>query len=118
VREYVPAEDRTDVRETPDSDRLAALSEDEELWLRTLLDRLPPTFDDSDELTSLIYGVPKLTRGLALDDPPTDEVKADQKALFRLLYQLLVSAERGPRLPTLFAALGPERVRSLLTPPA
>ncbi|HYG92398.1 MAG TPA: lysine--tRNA ligase [Nocardioides sp.] len=118
VREYVPAEDRTDVRETPDSDRLAALSEDEELWLRTLLDRLPPTFDDSDELTSLIYGVPKLTRGLALDDPPTDEVRADQKALFRLLYQLLVSAERGPRLPTLFAALGPERVRSLLTPPA
>jgi lysyl-tRNA synthetase class 1 len=118
VREYVPAEDRTEVRSEPDGARLASLSEDEERWLRTLLDRMPDSFDDGDALTALIYGVPKLGRGLALDDPPTDEVRADQKAFFRLLYQLLVSADRGPRLPTLFAALGPERVRTLLTPPA
>jgi lysyl-tRNA synthetase class 1 len=58
--------------------------------------------------------VPKLARGLSLDDPPTDEVKADQKAFFGLLYHLLVDAERGPRLPTLILALGAERVRSLL----
>ena len=50
-------------------------------------------------LTSLIYGVPKLCRGMALDDPPTDEVKADQKAFFRLLYNLLVAADRGPASP-------------------
>ncbi len=118
VTAYVDPEDRTMVRETLDEERLSGLGEDEELWLRQLLDRLPDSFDDADELTSLIYGVPKLCRGLALDDPPTDEVKADQKAFFRLLYQLLVSADRGPRLPTLFAALGPDRVRVLLTPPA
>jgi lysyl-tRNA synthetase class 1 len=53
---------------------------------------------------------------MALDDAPTDEVKADQKAFFRLLYNLLVDADRGPRLPTLFLALGPETVRRLLTP--
>jgi lysyl-tRNA synthetase class 1 len=41
-------------------------------------------------------------------------VKADQKEFFRLLYHLLVDAERGPRLPTLIVALGAERVRSLL----
>jgi len=104
------------VRETADAERLAALSEDEELWLAQLLDRLPSSFDDTDELTSLIYGVPKLARGLAVDDAPTDEVKADQKAFFTLLYHLLVAADRGPRLPTLFAALGAERVRALLTP--
>ncbi len=51
-----------------------------------------------------------------IEDAPTDEVKADQKAFFKLLYELLVAAERGPRLPTLFAALGPEKVRALLTP--
>jgi lysyl-tRNA synthetase class 1 len=113
---YVDPEDRTSVRTAPDTDRLGALSEDEGLWLRQLLDRLPDSFDSADDLTALIYGVPKLCRGMDLDDPPTDEVKADQKAFFRLLYQLLVSAERGPRLPTLFAALGPERVRELLTP--
>lgn len=116
ITDYVDAEDRTTVRETGDAERLAALSEDEELWLHQLLDRLPDAFDDSESLTTLIYGVPKLARGLALDDPPTDQVKADQKAFFKLLYELLVAAERGPRLPTLFVALGPEKVRSLLTP--
>ena len=113
--EFVPAEDRTNVRATPDTDRLAALSEDEELWLRQLLDRLPDHLE-LEPVTELVYGVPKLTRGLGLDDAPTDQVKQDQKDFFRLLYNLLVDADRGPRLPTLFLALGAERVRSLLTP--
>jgi len=85
------------------------------VWLRHLLDRLPERLE-LDGTTALIYGVPKLARGLGLDDAPTDEVKADQKAFFRLLYQLLVDAERGPRRPTRFRALGAEKVRSLLTP--
>ena len=114
---YVDADDRTTVRDSPDTERLGALSEDEQRWLSELLDRLPDSFDDDsgDAVTSLIYGVPKLARGLAVDDAPTDEVKADQKAFFKLLYNLLVDADRGPRLPTLFVALGPDRVRSLLT---
>ena len=116
ITAYVDPEDRTTVREEADVARLAGLGEDEEVWLRQLLDRLPDSFADSDELTTLIYGVPKLARGLTLEDAPTDEVKADQKAFFKLLYELLVAAERGPRLPTLFAALGPEKVRALLTP--
>ena len=61
--------------------------------------------------------MPKLGRGLGLDDPPTDEVKADQKAFFGLLYNLLGRRRAGPRLPTLFMSLGSDRVRSLLTPP-
>ncbi len=109
----LPPEERTTVRTTPDSARLAELSEDEERWLAQLLDRLPDSYDLA-EITSLVYGVPKLARGLGLDDPPTDEVKADQKDFFRLLYQLLVDAERGPRLPTLFLALGAAKVRTLL----
>lgn len=115
MSDYVPESERTTVREEPDAARLAALAEDEELWLRNLLDRLPEKLD-LDEVTTLIYGVPKLGRGLGLDDAPTDEVKADQKRFFGLLYRLLVDAERGPRLPTLFVALGAERVRELLTP--
>jgi len=115
MSEYVPAEDRTTVRESKDAERLASLSEDEELWLRQLLDRLPDRLE-LEETTALIYGVPKLARGMGLDDPPTEEVKADQKAFFGLLYHLLVDAERGPRLPTLFLALGADKVRALLTP--
>ena len=100
-------------RRTPT--RLAALSEDEALVAALLLDRLPDQLD-LDATTTLVYGVPKLARGLGLDDAPTDQVKPDQKDFFRLLYNLLVDADRGPRLPTLFVALGPDRVRSLLTP--
>jgi lysyl-tRNA synthetase class 1 len=117
TRDFVPEADRTTVRTSPDVDRLRSLTEDEQLWLAHLLDRLPDELD-VDTTTALIYGVPKLARGLGLEDPPTDEVKADQKAFFRLLYNLLVDADRGPRLPTLFLALGSERVRALLTPPA
>lgn len=115
MSEYVPPADRTTVRETRDAERLAHLTEDEERWLRQLLDRMPDRLE-LEETTALIYGVPKLARGMGLDDPPTDEVKADQKAFFGLLYHLLVDAERGPRLPTLFLALGADKVRELLTP--
>lgn len=118
ITSYVDPEERTTVREAADTARLAALDDDEARWLGLLLDGLPASFADADEMTTLIYGVPKVARGLAVDDAPTDEVKADQKAFFKLLYHLLVDAERGPRLPTLFAALGPDKVRALLTPPA
>jgi lysyl-tRNA synthetase class 1 len=114
--EYVDPEDRTTVRQSADADRLAGLGADEAEWLRLLLAHLPEQFDDADELTAVIYGVPKLARGLALEDKPTDEVKADQKQFFNLLYNLLVAADRGPRLPTLFTALGPQTIRTLLTP--
>lgn len=112
--EFVPPEDRTTVRTAPDTERLAALSEDEELWLAQLLDRMPDELE-LDTITTLVYGVPKLARGLGIDDAPTEQVKADQKAFFKLLYNLLVDADRGPRLPTLFVALGADKVRSLLT---
>ena len=109
----LPPEDRTTVRSTPDAERLGSLSADEQRWMTHLLDRLPAELE-LEPTTSLIYGVPKLARGLELDDAPTDEVKADQKEFFRLLYDLLVDAERGPRLPTLFLALGATKVRELL----
>ena len=59
--------DRTTVRETPDAERLAALTEDEHLWLAQLLDRLPDSLE-LEPTTALVYGVPKLARGLGLDD--------------------------------------------------
>ena len=114
-REYVDPADRTTVRETPDAGRRwPRWTTAERAWLTLLLDGLRRRRCELDAVTSLVYGVPKLARGMALDDKPTDEVKADQKEFFGLLYRLLVDAERGPRLPTLVMALGAERVRSLL----
>jgi lysyl-tRNA synthetase class 1 len=115
ISEFVPAEDRTIVRSSPDRDRLAGLSPAELEWLRLLVDGLGSEELDLDPVTALVYGVPKLARGLALDADPTDEVKADQKEFFKLLYNLLVSADRGPRLPTLIVALGADQVRTLLS---
>lgn len=117
IREFVPPEDRTVVRESPDSERLAALAEQEQQWLRLLLEHLPDERDLA-AVTRVVYGVPKLAHGLDLDASPTEEVKADQKAFFRLLYHLFVGRDRGPRLPTLIVALGPDRVRSLLGGPS
>ncbi|KRF20883.1 lysine--tRNA ligase [Nocardioides sp. Soil797] len=114
--DFVDAEDRTTVRDSPDTARLGSLSDTEAQWISLLLENLP-TSSDLDEVTSVVYGVPKLAHGLAIDDAPTDEVKADQKAFFRLLYNLLVDKDRGPRLPTLIVALGSEKVRTLLTSP-
>jgi lysyl-tRNA synthetase class 1 len=111
--EFVPAADRTTVRSEPDLTAIEALSGQERAWISLLLQGLTGELE-LDRVTALVYGVPKLTRGMSLDDAPTDEVKADQKEFFRLLYHLLVDAERGPRLPTLIVALGAERVRSLL----
>lgn len=115
MADFVPAEDRTTVREVPDKARLASLSEQEQRWIALLLDGLSDELDIAP-VTTLVYGVPKLAHGLPLDADPTDEVKADQKAFFTLLYNLLVDADRGPRLPTLIVALGAEKVRALLTP--
>ena len=114
MSEFVPASERTTVRSAPDVVALESLSSQESEWIRLLLEALPAGDLSLDHVTSVVYGIPKLARGLGLDDTPTDEVKADQKEFFRLLYHLLVDAERGPRLPTLILALGPEKVRSLL----
>lgn len=111
-----PEDERTTVRTTPDDASLSALAGVEQEWVSLLLQGLTGLGDDPslEQVTSLVYGVPKLARGLGLDDAPTDEVKADQREFFGLLYHLLVDAERGPRLPTLILALGPARVRHLL----
>lgn len=118
THEFVPAEDRTTVRTTPDRELLASLDDQERTWLWLFLEHLPSAWNDGtpdlDRVTTLVYGVPKLARGLALEDKPTDEVKADQKAFFRLLYRLLVADERGPRLPTLVVALGLGTVAELI----
>lgn len=81
-----------------------------------LADRLTDDWS-LDGLTSLVYGVPKIQAGFDVAEkklPP--EVKAAQRSLFALLYRLLVGADTGPRIPTLLLSLGPDRVRTLLTP--
>jgi lysyl-tRNA synthetase class 1 len=114
VTEYVQPADRTQVRDVPDAAGLAALTEAEREAIKLLLDGMAEDWS-LEGLTTLLYGIPKLLRGLPISAPPTKDLKAAQKVWFALLYQLLVDKETGPRLPTLLLALGQDRVRSLLT---
>jgi lysyl-tRNA synthetase class 1 len=116
VTEYVPSEDRTQVRGEPDVARLAALTESERGALKLLAEGMVADWS-LNGLTTLLYGIPKLQLGLPITAPPTPELKELQRTWFILLYQLLIGKVTGPRLPTLLLALGPDQVRSLLTPP-
>ena len=115
VTGYVPPKDRTQVREQPDYDRLAALTESERDAIRLLLKHMADDWS-LEGLTTLLYGIPKLQRGLPISAPPTEELKDAQRTWFILLYELLIGKDTGPRLPTLLLALGQDRIRSLLAP--
>ena len=117
VAGYVTAEDRTQVRREPDSALLASLSEAEHHALKLLVENMASHWS-LDGLTTLLYGIPKLQRGLPISAPPTDELKVAQRTWFILLYQLLIGKDTGPRLPTLLLSVGKDRIRSLLTPGA
>lgn len=111
---YVPAEDRTVVRDEPDGDLLASLDEEQRESLRLLVDGLEEHWS-LEGLTHLVYAVPKLQRGLDPEAKVKDpELSKAQRAFFALVYRLLVSKDTGPRLPTLLLAVGAERVRRLL----
>ena len=111
---YAPDEARTTVREEPDHRMLAGLTEQDRHALKLLLHQMAEHWS-LDGLTTLLYGIPKLTRGLPVDAPATTDLKAAQRAWFVLLYRLLIGKDTGPRLPTLLLALGQERARTLLT---
>ncbi|MFC4950633.1 lysine--tRNA ligase [Pseudonocardia sp. GCM10023141] len=114
ITTHVDAEQRTQVRESPDAELLASLGDTERDALRILLDGLDDHWS-LDGLTTLVYAVPKLQAGLTADAPPTPELKVAQRTFFALLYRLLVTRDTGPRLPTLLLAVGADRVRALLT---
>ncbi len=113
VARYVDPAERTQVRHEPDQERLADLTDSERSAIKLLTERMGDDWS-LPALTTLLYGIPKLQRGLPITAPPDDELKAAQKAWFLLLYRLLIAKDKGPRLPTLLLALGQDRIRGLL----
>lgn len=116
INTQVPADQRTVVREEPDTELLATLDDQARESLRLLVDGLDDHWS-LDGLTHLVYGVPKVQAGFSADATPKElppEIKTAQRTFFALLYHLLVGRDTGPRLPTLLLAVGAERVRKLL----
>ncbi|WP_066361074.1 lysine--tRNA ligase [Herbidospora mongoliensis] len=110
----VPTDQRTQVRDEPDTKLLESLDESQRESLRLLLQGLDSSWS-LERLTTLVYSVPKVLAGLEPDAKPTPEVKVAQRQFFVLVYTLLVGRDAGPRLPTLLLALGADRIRTLLT---
>jgi lysyl-tRNA synthetase class 1 len=117
VTDYLPEDERTRVRDAPDRELLESLSEQDRQALKLLTEQMADNWS-LEGLTTLLYGIPKLIRGLPISAPPTPELKTAQRIWFILLYRLLISKDTGPRLPTLLLALGQDRVRSLIAPAA
>jgi lysyl-tRNA synthetase class 1 len=115
VTKYEDPADRTQVRREPDLDRLAALTDAERGAIKILTERMGEDWSQRG-LETLLYGIPKLQRGLPITAPPDADLKVAQRAWFVVLYQLLIGKNTGPRLPTLLLALGQDRIRSLLSP--
>ncbi|MDI3423900.1 lysine--tRNA ligase [Streptomyces luteolus] len=116
INTQVPADQRTVVRDEPDTGLLGSLDDQARDSLRLLLEGLDEHWS-LDGLTHLVYGVPKVQAGFSADATPKElppEIKVAQRTFFALLYQLLVSRDTGPRLPTLLLAVGADRVRKLL----
>jgi lysyl-tRNA synthetase class 1 len=111
---FQPEDERTRVRTSP-APPTVDVPPEHRVGVGLLLEQLDDNWN-VDDLTALVYGVPKVLAGLPIDAPPDDEMKRYQREFFVTLYRLLTFSDTGPRLPTLLLSLGRDRVKSLLAP--
>jgi lysyl-tRNA synthetase, class I len=109
----LPSAQRTVIRDSFNSEQWEQLDSSARESVRTLVAGLAGSWT-LDGLTALVYAVPKLMLGLPADAPPTGDLKKAQREFFKVLYELLCSADTGPRLPTLLLSIGLDRTTALL----
>ncbi|HLG75775.1 MAG TPA: hypothetical protein VKX46_05135, partial [Ktedonobacteraceae bacterium] len=115
VTNYLPDDERTHIRSAFDVEAYAGFSEMDQASVRMLAEQLDRSWNLTG-LTELMYNIPKIVRGLALDTAPNDELKQAQRSFFIAIYTLICGSDTGPRIPTLLLSIGKERARQLLTP--
>ncbi|HEX4208379.1 MAG TPA: lysine--tRNA ligase [Ktedonobacteraceae bacterium] len=115
VRNYLPEDERTTIRDAFSTDVYTQLSETQHRELSLLVERLDSCWN-LNALTELVYTVPKLALGLPVDASPDEALKQAQRAFFVAIYRLICGQETGPRIPTLLLSLGLARVKALLSP--
>jgi lysyl-tRNA synthetase class 1 len=111
--ELVPSEERTVVREAVSDGAWEALDERTRRGVETLTKELSVA-RSHDEITKLVYSIPRQMLGLPAEAPPSPELRLAQREFFKAVYLLLLGKETGPRLPTLLLSIGLERARRLL----
>ncbi len=95
------------VRETPNAKYFEKLSKEEKEQIIRLREELKKKMD-VEKLTALVYEIPKKP---GMND---EKKKLAQRSFFRNVYQMLINAETGPRLPTFLLALENKKIEKLL----
>ena len=103
------------MRDEPDHRMLASLTEQDRYALKLLADQMGEHWS-LERLTTLLYGIPKLVRGLPIDAPPTAELKVAQRAWFVLLYRLLIGKDTGRGCQPCCSPSGRKRYARCSTP--
>lgn len=114
VERYLPDDERTQIRPSFAAQTYAQLSEQDRAGIDLLATSLESA-QSLEELTTLVYNIPKLVRGLPSDTTPDNELKQAQRSFFIALYSLICGSDTGPRIPTLLLSLGEVRVKALLS---
>jgi lysyl-tRNA synthetase class 1 len=98
---------RIKVRENPNVDYFNKLNKEEREQIIKLKEAMKNKLD-IEKLTALVYEIPK--------KPNMNEEKKKivQRRFFKNVYQMLMDADTGPRLPTFLIALGNKKVENLL----
>jgi len=97
------------VRETPNTAYFKKLNKEEREQIMRLREEMKNMKKiDVEKLTTLVYEIPKKP-GMK-----EEQKKTAQRRFFRNVYQMLIDAETGPRLPTFLLALEKEKIEKLL----
>jgi lysyl-tRNA synthetase class 1 len=106
VEHFVP-EMKIKLRETPNTNYFNKLSKEEKEQIKKFKEKLKNKLD-LEELTVLVYEIPKKAE---MDE---EEKKLAQRNFFKNVYQMLIDADTGPRLPIFILAIGNKKIEKLL----
>lgn len=107
VKEY-GADYQVNLLEQRNDDFYNTLSELEKEWLRKTVILLKDDYNTTDELQTALYNVVK-------DDTLVDkELKETQKRYFRILYNMLLGKDQGPKLGLFLMTISKEQITNLL----
>lgn len=95
----------------PNAEYINQMTDEEKERISTFINGINDKMSE-DEIMQIIYNIPKLSP----DEEVTPELKIKQKAVFRDLYNLIISSDRGPALSTLVKAVGTDKIKMLLQP--
>lgn len=110
AEKYSP-ESIININKEPNVEYINQMSDGEKARIFGFIDTINDEMSE-EEIMQIIYNIPKSSP----DEEVTPELKAKQKAVFRDLYNLIISNDRGPALSTLVKAVGTEKVKILLEP--